>query len=78
MLKREEWNNLASSNVHYNNKEDYKIRSILLYGSGNVFRENQYKTDNKFYFRTTDEMLDEFSYLGEEVANGNSLKIPMP
>ena len=59
----------ASSNVHYNNKEDYKIRSILLYGSGNVFRENQYKTDNKFYFRTTDEMLDEFSYLGEEVAN---------
>ena len=59
----------ASSNVHYNNEEDYKIRSILLYGSGNVFRENQYKTDNKFYFRTTDEMLDEFSYLGEEVAN---------
>ena len=59
----------ASSNVHYNNKEDYKIRSILLYGSGNVFRENQYKTDNKFYFRTTDELLDEFSYLGEEVAN---------
>lgn len=60
---------IASSNVHYNNEEDYKIRSILLYGSGNVFRENQYKTDNKFYFRTTDEMLDEFSYLGEEVAN---------
>lgn len=59
----------ASSNVHYNNEEDYKIRSILLYGSGNVFRENQYKTDNKFYFRTTDELLGEFSYLGEEVAN---------
>ena len=59
----------ASSNVHYNNEEDYKIRSILLYGSGNVFRENQYKTDNKFYFRTTDELLDEFSYLGEELAN---------
>ena len=59
----------ASSNVHYNNEEDYKIRSILLYGSGNVFRENQYKTDNKFYFRTTDGLLDEFSYLGEEVAN---------
>ena len=59
----------ASSNVHYNNEEDYKIRSILLYGSGNVFRENQYKTDNKFYFRTTDELLNEFSYLGEEVSN---------
>lgn len=59
----------ASSNVHYNNEEDYKIRSILLYGSGNVFRESQYKTDNKFYFRTTDEMLEEFSYLGAEEAN---------
>ncbi|WP_294065786.1 PolC-type DNA polymerase III [uncultured Fusobacterium sp.] len=59
----------ASSNVHYNNEEDYKIRSILLYGGGTVFRKNQYQLDNKFYFRTTDELLDEFSYLGEEVAN---------
>ena len=48
----------ASSNVHYLDEEDYKIRSILLYGSGNVFRANQYKIDNKFYFRTTDEMLE--------------------
>ena len=60
---------IASSNVHYNNEEDYKIRSILLYGGGTVFRKNQYQLDNKFYFRTTDELLDEFSYLGEEVAN---------
>ena len=30
----------ASSNVHYLDEEDYKIRSILLYGSGNVFRAN--------------------------------------
>ena len=59
----------ASSNVHYNNEEDYKIRSILLYGSGNVYNPKQYQVDNKFYFRTTDELLDEFSYLGEEVAN---------
>lgn len=58
----------ASSNVHYIDEEDYKIRSILLYGSGNVFRKNQYLIDNKFYFRTTDEMLKEFSYLGEDVA----------
>lgn len=58
----------ASSNVHYLEKEDHKIRSILLYGSGNVFRANQYRVDNGFYFRTTNEMLDEFSYLGEGIA----------
>lgn len=58
----------ASSNVHYLDEEDAKIRSILLYGSGTVFRPNQYMVDNKFYFRTTDEMLKEFSYLGEDVA----------
>ena len=58
----------ASSNVHYIEKEDHKIRSILLYGSGSVFRSNQYRVDNGFYFRTTQELLDEFSYLGEDVA----------
>ena len=58
----------ASSNVHYLDKEEKDIRSILLYGSGNVFKPSQYMTDNGFYFRTTDEMLDEFSYLGEEAA----------
>ena len=59
----------ASSNVHYLEKEDYRIRSILLYGSGSVFRENQYRVDNGFYFRTTDELLKEFEYLGGEIAN---------
>ncbi|MGL5355524.1 MAG: PolC-type DNA polymerase III [Cetobacterium sp.] len=58
----------ASSNVHYLEKEDHKIRSILLYGSGSVFRANQYRVDNGFYFRTTDELLAEFSYLGEDIA----------
>ncbi|MGL5055689.1 MAG: PolC-type DNA polymerase III [Fusobacteriaceae bacterium] len=58
----------ASSNVHYLDPEDTKIRSILLYGSGSVFRENQYKVDNGFYFRTTDEMLKEFNYLGYQEA----------
>jgi DNA polymerase-3 subunit alpha (Gram-positive type) len=59
---------IATSNVHYLDEEDSRVRSILLYGSGSVFRENQYNSDNKFYFRTTDEMLMEFSYLGEDVA----------
>ena len=58
----------ASSDVHYLDKEEKDIRSILLYGSGNVFKPDQYMTDNGFYFRTTDEMLEEFSYLGEEAA----------
>lgn len=59
----------ASSNVHYLEPEEYKIRGILLYGSGTVFRENQYKVDNGFYFRTTDELLKEFNYLGDSIAN---------
>ncbi|HJH06965.1 MAG TPA: PHP domain-containing protein, partial [Fusobacterium ulcerans] len=58
----------ASSNVHYINENDSKIRSILLYGSGSVYRANQYKTDKKFYFRTTEELINEFNYLGEETA----------
>ena len=58
----------ASSNVHYINETDSKIRSILLYGSGSVYRANQYKIDNKFYFRTTEELIDEFDYMGKDIA----------
>lgn len=58
----------ASSNVHYIEPEDYKIRSILLYGSGTVFNESQYMTDNKFYYRTTDELIKEFQYLADDIA----------
>ncbi|MGL4944983.1 MAG: PolC-type DNA polymerase III [Fusobacteriaceae bacterium] len=69
----------GSSNVHYLKSEESKIRSILLYGSGTVFNENQYETDNGFYFRTTDELMGEFQYLGAEesyeVVVGNSNRI---
>lgn len=58
----------ASSNVHYLNKDEALLRSILLFGSGTVYRESQYKIDNGFYFRTTNEMLEEFSYMGEDIA----------
>jgi DNA polymerase-3 subunit alpha (Gram-positive type) len=58
----------GSSNVHYLEPEESKIRSILLYGSGSVFRANQYQSDNGFYFRTTEELLQEFSYLGQDIA----------
>lgn len=58
----------ASSNVHYLNENEDIIRSILLYGSGTVYSSRQYSINNGFYFRTTDEMLKEFSYLGEDEA----------
>ena len=58
----------ASSNVHYLDENEDIIRSILLYGSGTVYNSRQYSINNGFYFRTTDEMLQEFSYLGENVA----------
>ena len=58
----------ASSNVHYLDENEDIIRAILLYGSGTVYNARQYKVDNGFYFRTTNEMLDEFSYLGEDIA----------
>ena len=58
----------ASSNIHYLDENEDIIRSILLYGSGTVYNSRQYSINNGFYFRTTDEMLQEFSYLGEDVA----------
>ena len=58
----------ASSNVHYLDENEDIIRSILLYGSGTVYNSRQYNINNGFYFRTTDEMLKEFSYLGEDEA----------
>ena len=58
----------ASSNVHYLDENEDIIRSILLYGSGTVYNSRQYSINNGFYFRTTNEMLQEFSYLGEDEA----------
>ena len=76
LAKRKNKKVIATSNVHYLEKEDHKIRSILLYGSGNVFRENQYRIDNGFYFRTTDELLEEFAYLGEDIAKEIVIETP--
>ena len=58
----------ASSNVHYLDENEDIIRSILLYGSGTVYSPRQYNVNNGFYFRTTNEMLEEFSYLGKDEA----------
>ena len=54
----------ATTDSHYLNKEDGKYRKYLLMSKG--FKDAELQSD--LYFRTTDEMLEEFSYLGEDKA----------
>ncbi len=55
---------VATCDAHFLNKEDKIYREILMTGKG--FKDAEFQPD--LYLRTTDEMIDEFSYLGEERA----------
>lgn len=53
---------VATTDCHFLNPEDEQFRRIVMDGMGFKDADDQ----APLYFRTTDEMLQEFSYLGEE------------
>ena len=55
---------VATCDVHFLNPEDEQYRRILMAGKGFADADSQ----APLYFRTTEEMLREFSYLGEQKA----------
>lgn len=55
---------VATGDVHFLNKEDAKFRAILQAGQGFTDADNQ----APLYLKTTTQMLEDFSYLGEETA----------
>ncbi|MFD1705912.1 PolC-type DNA polymerase III [Siminovitchia sediminis] len=58
---------VATGNVHYMNKEDKIYREILIRSQGGANPMNRHHLPD-VHFRTTDEMLEEFSFLGDEKA----------
>ncbi len=58
---------VATGNVHYLNPTDKVYREILVRSQGGANPLNRHKLPD-VHFRTTDEMLDAFSFLGKEKA----------
>ncbi|MFB6466677.1 PolC-type DNA polymerase III [Cytobacillus sp. Hz8] len=58
---------VATGNVHYLNENDKIYRKILINSQGGANPLNRHKLPD-VHFRTTNEMLDAFSFLGEEKA----------
>ena len=63
---------VATGDVHFLNPGDEMFRRILLASKG----FDDCDRPNPLYFRTTDEMLEEFSYLGDEKAREIVIKNP--
>ena len=58
---------VATGNVHYLNENDKIYRKILVNSQGGANPLNRHRLPD-VHFRTTDEMLNEFSFLGKEKA----------
>ena len=59
---------IATGDVHFMNKEDAIYRKILIHSQGGANQLNRLKHLPDAHFRTTDEMLADFDFLGEETA----------
>ena len=57
---------VATGDCHYLEEREAINRSVLVLGSG--MGRRQFSYDKKLFFKTTDEMLKEFDYLGEDIA----------
>lgn len=58
---------VATGDVHYLNPQDYVYRDVIVKSQGGANPLNRTKLP-KLHFRTTDEMLKDFSFLGEKLA----------
>lgn len=58
---------VATGDVHYVNPEDWIYRKILINSMGGANPLNRYELP-QVHFRTTNEMLQEFQFLGDETA----------
>ena len=63
---------VATGDVHFLEPQDEAFRRIIMAGQGFGDAENQ----PPLYFKTTEEMLKEFSYLGEDIAKEVVIKNP--